>query len=129
MSAQASPESHRAKDDGSLRVLFCLGVLPDFFGADAETQSALLSGIPAAFEDLGGRFGLTVLGTMDDDELMVGPSHAWPWTAYILADAPDLQSVIGVCDLIRSTRIGEDRLWRFMRIEARVGRRLFFGNS
>ena len=66
---------------------------------------------------------------MDDDELMVGPSHAWPWTAYILADAPDLDAVIGVCDLMRSTRIGEDRLWRFMRIEARVGRRLFFGNA
>ena len=68
--------SHRTKDDDSLRVLFCLGVLPDFFGADGETQAALLSGIPAAFEDLGGRFGLTVIGTMDDDELMVGPSHA-----------------------------------------------------
>jgi hypothetical protein len=104
-------------------------VLPDFFGADAETQAALLAGIPAAFEDLGGRFGIDVIGTMDDDELMVGPSFTWPWTAYILADAPDLKAVTGVCDIMRSTRIGEDRLWRFMRIEARVGRRLFFGNS
>jgi hypothetical protein len=60
---------------------------------------------------------------------MVGPSFTWPWTTYILADAPDLKAVTGVCDIMRSTRIGEDRLWRFMRIEARVGRRLFFGNS
>jgi hypothetical protein len=66
---------------------------------------------------------------MDDDELMVGPSFTWPWTAYILADAPDLKAVTGVCDIMRSTRIGEDRLWRFMRIEARVGRKLFFGNA
>jgi hypothetical protein len=129
MSAETTVPSHRTKDEGGLRVLFCLGVLPEFFSAGGETQAALLSGIPAAFEDLSGRFGLTVLGTMDDDELMVGPSHAWPWTAYILADAPNLDAVIGVCDLVRSTRIGEDRLWRFMRIEARVGRRLFFGNA
>jgi hypothetical protein len=129
MTAETTEQSHRAKDAGGLRVLFCLGVLPEFFSAGGDTQAALLSGIPAAFEDLGGRFGLTVLGTMDDDELMVGPSSAWPWTAYILADAPDLDAVIAVCDLVRSTRIGEDRLWRFMRIEARVGRRLFFGNS
>ena len=122
-------QAHRAKEGKDLRVLFCLGILPDFFGADAETQQALLRGIPAAFEDLGGRFGITVLGTMDDDELMVGPSYSWPWTAYILADAPDLDAVVAVCNVVRETRIGEDRLWRFMRIEARVGRRLFFGNA
>jgi hypothetical protein len=34
-----------------------------------------------------------------------------------------------VCNLVRTTTIGEDRLWKFMRIEARVGRQLFFGNS
>jgi hypothetical protein len=121
--------SHRTKEGGGLRVLFCLGVMPEFFGAAGETQAALLQGIPAAFEDLGGRFGITVLGTMDDDELMVGPSANWPWTAYILADAPDLDAVIAVCNILRETRIGEDRLWKYMRIEARVGRRLFFGNA
>jgi hypothetical protein len=122
-------QSHRAKEGSGLRVLFCLGVLPEFFGASGDTQAALLQGIPAAFEDLGGRFGISVLGTMDDDELMVGPSANWPWTAYILADAPDLDAVIAVCNILRETRIGEDRLWKYMRIEARVGRRLFFGNS
>jgi hypothetical protein len=129
MTAEPTEQSHRTKEGGGLRVLFCLGVLPEFFGADADTQATLLQGIPAAFDDLGGRFGVTVLGTMDDDELMVGPSAAWPWTAYILADAPDLDAVIAVCNLIRTTTIGEDRLWKFMRIEARVGRQLFFGNS
>jgi hypothetical protein len=129
MTAETSEHSHREKPADGLRVLFCLGVLPEFFAAAGETQTALLTGIPAAFEDLGGRFGITVLGTMDDDELMVGPSANWPWTAYILADAPDLDAVIAVCNIIRSTEIGADRLWKFMRIEARVGRRLFFGNS
>jgi hypothetical protein len=121
--------SHRTKETRGLRVLFCLGVMPDFFSAAGETQAALFQGIPAAFEDLGGRFGITVLGTMDDDELMVGPSATWPWTAYILADAPGLDAVIAVCNVVRETQIGEDRLWKYMRIEARVGRQLFFGNS
>ena len=129
MTAEPTEQGHRTKEGSGLRVLFCLGVLPEFFGADADTQAALLKGIPAAFEDLGGRFGVAVLGTMDDDELMVGPSANWPWTAYILADAPDLDAVIAVCNLVRTTMIGEDRLWKYMRIEARVGRRLFFGNS
>lgn len=39
--------------------------------------------IVEAFADLKGRFGIEVLGTMDDDELMVGSSVAYPWTAYI----------------------------------------------
>jgi hypothetical protein len=103
--------------------------LPAFFEAEPATQKRLLGDMPEAFADLGGRFGVTVLGTMDDDELMVGPSANWPWTAYILADAPDLDAVIAVCNILRETRIGEDRLWKYMRIEARVGRRLFFGNS
>jgi hypothetical protein len=129
MNAEATTEGHRTKDTDSLRVLFCIGVLPDFFGAGAEEQQALLAGIPSAFDDLSGRFGVTVLGTFDDDELMVGPSFNWPWTAYILADAPDIESVIAVCNLVRTTPIGDNRLWKYMRIEARVGRRLFFGNE
>jgi len=129
MNADPTTETHRAKDTTSLRVLFCIGVLPDFFGANAEEQRALLAVIPSAFEDLSGRFGLTVLGTFDDDELMVGPSFTWPWTAYILADAPNIESVIEVCNLVRTTPIGDNRLWKYMRIEARVGRALFFGNE
>ena len=121
--------SHRTKESNGLRVLFCLGVMPEFFGAAGEKQAALLQGIPPAFEDLGGRFGITVLGTMDDDELMVGPSLDWPWTCYILADAPDLDAVTGVCNIVRSPLGDAERLWKYLRIEARVGRPLFFGND
>jgi hypothetical protein len=129
MSTETTFPSHRKKDDDGLRVLFCLGVLPEFFSADGDTQAALLSGIPAAFEDLGGRFGVRVLGTMDDDELMVGCSATWPWTCYILADVPDLQTVARVCNVVREAEAGDHRLWRYLKVEARVGRRLFFGNE
>ena len=66
--------------------------------------------ITAAFANLGERFGLNVLGTMDDSQMMVGSSSTWPWTCYILADAPDLAAVAAVCNLLRleHSRLGRD---------------------
>ena len=116
-------------DAALLRVLFCIGVAQTFFEQEGVLVSELTDAITKAFDDLQGRFGLTVLGTLDDDQLMVGPSGSWPWTAYILAEAPNLESIAGVCDILRATPVGSHRLWRYLRIEARVGRRLFFGNS
>ena len=111
------------------RVLFCIGVLPAFFEAPSDGIPDLAQVIEEAFADLQGRFGVRVLGTLDDDEMMVGPSLAWPWTAYILAEVPDLATVTKVCDIVRSTPVGDGRLWRYLRIEARLGRELFFGTS
>ncbi|MBA2383780.1 MAG: hypothetical protein H0V68_03845 [Actinobacteria bacterium] len=112
-----------------LRVLFCFGVSQTFFEEDAARVPELAGAIAKAFEDLSGRFGLRVLGTLDDDELMVGPSAGWPWTAYILADAPSIEAITAVCNILRETEIRGGKLWKYMRVEARVGRQLFFGNS
>jgi hypothetical protein len=119
----------RTEPTEPLRVLFCLGVSSDFFAAAAEERKQAMEAIPPAFADLGERFGLRVLGTMDDDQLMVGPSTAWPWTAYILAEAPDLDAVVAACNVLREVEVGDSLLWRYLRIEARVGRPLFFGNA
>jgi hypothetical protein len=121
-------DSYRDTGD-AVRALFCIGIAQNFFDADPDVQKELIEGIPKAFADLEGRFGLNVLGTMDDDELMVGPSEGWPWTCYILAEAPDHAAVKNVCDILRQFEVSGSRLWRFMRIEARVGRPLFFGNE
>lgn len=121
-------DSYRDTGDG-VRALVCLGISPDFFSAEPEVQGQLFQAIPKAFSDLGGRFGVRVLGTMDDDELMVGPSEGWPWTCYILLDAPDHSAVASICNIVRETEVGDWKLWRFMRVEARVGRRLFFANE
>ncbi len=112
-----------------LRVLFCIGVMPAFFDEPSERVGPLVQSVQAAFADLGGRFGVRVLGTMDDDELVVGSSTGWPWTCYILADAPGLDAVTKVCNLVRESEAEGSRLWRYLRIEARVGRPLFFGND
>lgn len=113
----------------ALRTLFCIGVLPAFFELPSTEIRGVIGAIEEAFTDLGPRFGVKVLGTIDDDELMVGPSSTWPWTAYILAEAPDLAAVTAVCNLVRESEVDEHRLWRYLRIEARVGRPLFFGNA
>jgi hypothetical protein len=120
---------YRSGGRDQLRVLFCIGVTPAFFEMRADGIGDVVGAIGNAFEDLAGRFGVTVLGTMDDDELMVGSSASWPWTAYVLADAPDLAAVTGICNLVRETPIGDYRLWRYLRIEARVGRPLFFAQA
>jgi hypothetical protein len=120
--------NYRERESKSLRVLFCIGVSQTFFEEDPARLPELITAIKDAFDDLHGRFGIDVLGTIDDDELMVGPSPNWPWTAYILADAPSLDAVVAVCNLVREATVGSHRLWRYMRIEARVGRQLFFGN-
>jgi hypothetical protein len=125
----APPPPYREKDGKTLRVLFCIGVSQSFFDEPSSFVPEVVPAITEAFSDLGRRFGVNVLGTMDDDELMVGPSSDFPWTAYILADVPTLETVAAICNIVRDAPVGEHRLWRYLRIEARVGRPLFFGNE
>ena len=121
--------SYREKEGTALRVLFCFGVTQSFFDADPAGVPAIVKAITEAFADLRGRFGVEVLGTMDDDELIVGASTAWPWTAYVLADVPDLATVAKVTNVLREAEVDGSRLWKYLRVEARVGRPLFFANG
>ncbi len=120
---------YREQHNEGLRVLFCIGVTQNFFEQESERVSDVIAAISDGFSDLKGRFGINVLGTLDDDELMVGAAAGWPWTAYILADVPDLAAAKAICNLIREVPVGKHRLWRYLRVEARVGRQLFFGNE
>ncbi|GHF40294.1 hypothetical protein GCM10010359_48570 [Streptomyces morookaense] len=129
MTAHSSPSAFPAAEpavEGPLRVLFRLGVTQTYFDASEDERSAVHPAILRAFDDLGERFGVRVLGTLDDDRLQTGA--AGEWISYILADAPDLAAAVRVVDLLRETRIGSHRLWRYLRIDARVGRPLMFGN-
>jgi hypothetical protein len=128
MTEQAQPPAQTPAGT-SHRVLFCIGVLPANFEAPETELRELFDVLQREFGDLRGRFGIDVLGTFDDDQLMVGPSTTFPWTSYILADVPDINAAIAVSGLLRQVQVGEHRLWRYLRIEARVGRPLFFGNA
>jgi hypothetical protein len=41
-----------------------------------------------------------------------------------MADCPDRETVRAACNLFRTIEVGEHRLWRYMRVEARMGRAL-----
>lgn len=111
-----------------LRVLFCIGINQNFFDlpgggiGPGDVWKAFLS----MMDRLGELPGLTVIGDIDDDAHMVGPSDGWPWTCYILADADSQETVKAACDLFRTTPVGdgEAKLWRFAKVEARMGRPL-----
>jgi hypothetical protein len=112
-----------------VRALFCFGLLPAFYELDGAGQQAVAETLMTAYADLERRFGITVLATLDDDRTAVGPALGWPWTCYILADAPNHDAVAKFCNIIREFQVGENRLWRYMKVEARSGRELFFGRT
>ena len=117
------------KDEGAtpLRVLFAFGVTEAFFGAERSSVSSVAEALTRGFADLEQRFGVRVLGTLDDDETMVGATATWPWTCYVLAEAPSRAAVAAVCNILREEAVDDDRLWKYVKVEARLGRPLFFG--
>lgn len=112
-----------------VRALICIGVRDPFFAADATERKLVFDATKAAFSDLRGRFGVEVIGTFDDDTLQVGPSSAAPWTAYILLDAPGYPEVRAITNIIRETPVGDHLMWHYYKVEARIGRSLFFGGE
>ena len=113
-------------DKKPLRVLFCIGVNQNFFDATAEEAKQVWGAFSTMMRGIGELPGVTVLCNLDDDQIMVGPSTNWPWTTYVLADVPDIETVTAACNLFRVTPVGDGtfKLWKYCRVEARVGREL-----
>jgi hypothetical protein len=108
----------------TLRVLFCGAVLQNFFDLPAVEIGKVWAATGEMLKAIRDLPGVEILGTLDDDETLVGASAGWPWTFYILADVPDRATAVAACNLFRSIEVGEHRLWRYMRVEARIGREL-----
>jgi hypothetical protein len=108
------------------RVLFCIGVNQNFMDSTAEEMGEVWQAFSAMMKGIAELEGVNVLGIMDDDRIMVGPSPNSPWTAYIMADVPDIETITAACDFFRSTPVGDGtyKLWKYCRVEARVGREL-----
>ena len=108
-----------------IRTLFCIAVLQDFFALPSSEIGAVWQAFGRMMGELSQMDGVTILGMLDDDETMVGTSpDGYPWTAYIMADMPTRDSVVAACNLFRTIEIGEYRLWKYCRVEARMGRAL-----
>ncbi|MEH3085720.1 MAG: IacB protein [Xylophilus ampelinus] len=109
-----------------LRTLFCIGVNQNFFDATADETKQVWAAFVRMMQGIAALPGVTVLGNLDDDRAMVGPSDGWPWTTYVLADVPDLETVHAACNLFRTIGVGDGtyKLWKYCKVEARVGREL-----
>lgn len=108
-----------------LRVLFCGAVLQSFFDLPSTDIMSVLKSIGNMLRAMREIPGVEVIGTMDDDETMVGTSPTgFPWTFYILAHVDSRETVVEACNLFRTTEVGDFRLWKYMRVEARIGREL-----
>lgn len=110
-----------------LRALFVFSITDLFFQEKADDEKDLGAALQTVYSDLEGRFGIKVLGTLDDDLLQVGPTRNAP-ISYILAEVPNVEAVIAVTNLIR-TRFKGAKLARYLTVEARVGHPLFFGTK
>lgn len=114
-------------DTKPLRTLLCIAVQQNFFDLPLDQIGMVWKGFSTFMGTVAATEGVTVLGTIDDDETMVGTSPTgFPWTCYMLCDFPDRDAVKAACNLFRTIEVGEEnhRLWRYMRIEARMGRAL-----
>ena len=112
-------------DKQPIRTLFCGAVLQGFFDLPSSEIMTVLKATGQMIRTIREMEGVEVIGTMDDDETMVGTSpNGYPWTFYILADVDDRDKAVEVCNLFRTTEINEYRLWKYMRVEARLGREL-----
>ncbi|MGP5562018.1 IacB protein [Vreelandella alkaliphila] len=108
------------------RVLFCIGINQNFMNATAEEGKQVWQAFSQMMQGIDELPGVTILGIMDDDRIMVGPSATAPWTAYIMADVPDYESVVDACNFFRTIPVGDGtyKLWKYARVEARIGREL-----
>jgi hypothetical protein len=107
-----------------LRVLFCCGVTQNFFDLPREQIGEVWQAYGKMVAAVEAMENVRVLGVMDDDRLVVGQSDGAPWTFYIMADVADFDTAVAVCNLYRTTPVGDYNLWRYGKIEARVGRAL-----
>ncbi|CAD6554251.1 hypothetical protein [Paraburkholderia metrosideri] len=107
-----------------LRVLFCCGVTQNFFDLPREQIGEVWQAYGKMLSAVEAMEHVRVLGVMDDDRLVVGQADSAPWTFYIMADVADFDTAVAVCNLYRTTPVGEYNLWRYGKIEARVGRAL-----
>lgn len=107
-----------------IRALLCIAVTQNFFDLPSAEIPVAWKAVGEMLKGIAAHPGLRIMGTMDDDETMVGTTPGWPWTCYILAEATDRQAVVDACNLFRTTTVGECRLWKYLRVEARLGREL-----
>ncbi|GEO84747.1 MULTISPECIES: hypothetical protein [Alphaproteobacteria] len=109
-----------------IRTLLCFAMQPAFFDLPFGQIGPVWKATQTLMASISKLEGVAIIGTLDDDQTQVGTSQTFPWTWYMLCDFPDRQAVIAACNLLRTIVVDEEdhRLWKYMRVEARMGRAL-----
>lgn len=108
-----------------LRALFAIGVNQEYFNASREETADIGAALKDAFASLDADYGIRLIGTFDDDILVVRQSQGYPFVSYILADIPSIEAAVGVTNIVRRP-YKDTRLIKYISIEARIGRPLEF---
>ncbi|HYH21672.1 MAG TPA: hypothetical protein VD995_23945 [Azospirillum sp.] len=109
-----------------LRVLFCISVNQNFMDATAEEAGHVWQAFSRMMKEMSTLPGAKIIGTLDDDRSMVGPSKGYPFTCYFMTDMPDYDTVVAACNLFRTIPVGDGtyKLWKYCAVETRIGREL-----
>jgi hypothetical protein len=109
-----------------IRTLLCFNNQPAFFSLPFDQIGPVWTATQSLMRSIAALEGVKIVGTFDDDQTMVGATQGFPFTWYIMADFPDRATVQQACNLLRTTVVGggNDRLWKYMSVEARMGRAL-----
>lgn len=113
-------------DQQPLRTLLCFNNHQTFFDLPFDQIGPVWKATQELMMGIDQLEGVEIVGTFDDDQTMVGASRGFPFTWYILADFPNRESVQAACNLLRTIVVGDknERLWKYMTVEARMGRAL-----
>lgn len=109
-----------------IRTLLCFNNLASFFNLPFDEIGPVWTATQALMSGIDQMENVQIIGTFDDDQTMVGASQSFPFTWYMLCDFPDREAVQAACNLLRTIVVGtgNDRLWKYMTVEARMGRAL-----
>ena len=101
------------------RVLVLLAATDGWFAATPGEREAATDELRAVLGEAEAR-GARLLASFDDDVFLTGPPAPLPYTIFVLYDVDDLAVVVELVHRLRTSSLS-----RFLRLEARVGRRLF----
>lgn len=113
-------------DKKPVRTLLCMNNHQSFFDLPFDQIGQVWKATQEYMAGIAGMPGVEIIGTFDDDQTMVGTTRGFPFTWYMLVDFPDREAVQAACNLLRTITVGDGnhRLWRYMSVEARMGRAL-----
>ena len=100
------------------RVLVLIAATEGWYRAETAEREQVLERFAALLRHAEAE-GARLLASMDDDLFASGQPSSLPYSISIVYDVDDLGVVVGLVHGLRSS------LGRYLRIEARIGRRLF----